>query len=73
MRKADLIKPKYTGILQTFALVSREEGPLALWKGNGANGASSRAWRRDSSARQRVAPPPHRTHPPPPMPLQCCA
>jgi solute carrier family 25 (adenine nucleotide translocator) protein 4/5/6/31 len=37
MRKADLVSPKYTGILQTFALVSREEGPLALWKGNGAN------------------------------------
>ena len=37
MRGADLVKPKYTGILQTFALVSKEEGPLALWKGNGAN------------------------------------
>ncbi len=36
MGKDDLLKPKYTGILQTVALVTREEGPLALWKGNGA-------------------------------------
>ena len=33
----DVLKPKYTGIMQTIWLVSREEGPLALWKGNGAN------------------------------------
>ena len=26
---------KYTGIWQTITLVTREEGPLALWKGNG--------------------------------------
>lgn len=37
MSKNDLVKPKYTGILQTIALVSKEEGALALWKGNGAN------------------------------------
>jgi len=56
MRKADLIKPKYTGILQTFALVAREEGPLALWKGNGANGAlfSPRARRAKSPTTSRV-------------------
>lgn len=37
MHSADLAKPKYTGIMQTFWLVTKEEGPLALWKGNGAN------------------------------------
>lgn len=37
MRGADLVAPKYTGILQTFSLVTREEGARALWKGNGAN------------------------------------
>jgi hypothetical protein len=37
MHTADLGKPKYTGIWQTLWLVTREEGPLALWKGNGAN------------------------------------
>jgi solute carrier family 25 (adenine nucleotide translocator) protein 4/5/6/31 len=37
MQGADLVAPKYTGITQTLFLVSREEGPLALWKGNGAN------------------------------------
>lgn len=31
--------PKYSGIFQTAALVTREEGPFALWKGNGAFGA----------------------------------
>jgi hypothetical protein len=36
MDAKDLVKPKYTGIMQTIALVSKEEGPLALWKGNGA-------------------------------------
>ena len=37
MRGSELLAPKYTGIMQTFWLVCREEGPLALWKGNGAN------------------------------------
>ena len=37
MAKQDLVKPKYTSILQTLALVSKEEGVHALWKGNGAN------------------------------------
>lgn len=37
MHGTDLAAPKYTGIWQTLMLVSREEGPLALWKGNGAN------------------------------------
>jgi hypothetical protein len=37
MNAADLSKPKYTGIMQTLWLVTKEEGPLALWKGNGAN------------------------------------
>lgn len=37
MAEKDLKAPKYTSILQTLALVSKEEGPLALWKGNGAN------------------------------------
>jgi Mitochondrial carrier protein len=37
MAKGDLVKPKYTGIMQTMVLVTKEEGPLALWKGNGAN------------------------------------
>jgi solute carrier family 25 (adenine nucleotide translocator) protein 4/5/6/31 len=37
MRGHELTAPKYTGIMQTFWLVCREEGPLALWKGNGAN------------------------------------
>ena len=37
MNAADLARPKYTSILQTIALVSAEEGPLALWRGNGAN------------------------------------
>jgi hypothetical protein len=27
--------PKYRGIFQTMVLVTKEEGPLALWKGNG--------------------------------------
>lgn len=35
MNAADLVKPKYTGIMQTVLLVSKEEGPAALWKGNG--------------------------------------
>ena len=37
MKGADLVAPKYTGIVQTFWLVMKEEGPFALWKGNGAN------------------------------------
>jgi hypothetical protein len=37
MHKNDLSKPKYTGISQAFLTVVREEGPRALWKGNGAN------------------------------------
>ena len=37
MHGTDLTAPKYTGIMQTLMLVTREEGPLALWKGNGAN------------------------------------
>jgi solute carrier family 25 (mitochondrial phosphate transporter), member 23/24/25/41 len=36
MSKADLVAPKYTGIAQTVWLVTKEEGPMALWKGNGA-------------------------------------
>jgi solute carrier family 25 phosphate transporter 23/24/25/41 len=37
MRGKDLVAPKYTGILQAARLVVKEEGALALWKGNGAN------------------------------------
>lgn len=37
MKGKDLVAPKYTGIMQTIRLVSKEEGALALWKGNGAN------------------------------------
>ena len=37
MHKADLEKPKYTGIGQAAWTVVKEEGALALWKGNGAN------------------------------------
>jgi Mitochondrial carrier protein len=37
MAGEDLKNPKYKNILQTFALVTKEEGALALWKGNGAN------------------------------------
>jgi solute carrier family 25 (adenine nucleotide translocator) protein 4/5/6/31 len=37
MNGKDLAAPKYTGIAQTMFLVTKEEGPLALWKGNGAN------------------------------------
>lgn len=33
----DLVAPKYTGIWQTAKLVTKEDGPTALWKGNGAN------------------------------------
>ncbi len=28
---------KYNGVLQTMAVVTREEGFMKLWKGNGAN------------------------------------
>lgn len=37
MKKDDLVKPKYTGITQAAWLVTKEEGVMALWKGNGAN------------------------------------
>jgi len=37
MAGSDLVTPKYTGIWQTAQLVTKEEGPMALWKGNGAN------------------------------------
>jgi hypothetical protein len=37
MKSGDLVKPKYTGILQAAWLVRKEEGLAALWKGNGAN------------------------------------
>jgi hypothetical protein len=37
MQGKDLLTPKYTGITQTAWLVTKEEGALALWKGNGAN------------------------------------
>lgn len=37
MQGRDLVNPKYRGILQTAWVVTKEEGFLALWKGNGAN------------------------------------
>jgi hypothetical protein len=37
MKKGDLEKPKYTGIGQATMTVVKEEGVMALWKGNGAN------------------------------------
>lgn len=37
MKGSDLQAPKYTGILQATRVVLREEGFLAMWKGNGAN------------------------------------
>ena len=37
MHGKDLAAPRYTGIMQTMFLVTREEGLMALWKGNGAN------------------------------------
>ena len=37
MQGKDLLAPRYTGITQAALLVVKEEGPLALWKGNGAN------------------------------------
>jgi solute carrier family 25 phosphate transporter 23/24/25/41 len=37
MQGKDLLAPKYTGIVQATGVVLREEGALALWKGNGAN------------------------------------
>jgi len=37
MRGSDLVAPKYTGIVQATGVVLKEEGFLALWKGNGAN------------------------------------
>ena len=37
MKPADLLAPKYTGILQALRVVVAEEGFAALWKGNGAN------------------------------------
>lgn len=37
MKTDDLVKPKYNGISQAAWLVVKEEGALALWKGNGAN------------------------------------
>lgn len=37
MQGRDLVAPKYRGILQAAWVVTKEEGFLALWKGNGAN------------------------------------
>jgi hypothetical protein len=41
MQGKDLVAPKYTGIMQTIRLVTKEEGTLALWKGNGERAAGS--------------------------------
>jgi solute carrier family 25 phosphate transporter 23/24/25/41 len=37
MSSKDLVAPKYTSLPQAFFLVMKEEGVMALWKGNGAN------------------------------------
>ncbi|RYG45197.1 hypothetical protein EON67_10870, partial [archaeon] len=68
MEAKDLAKPKYTGITQTIWLVSKEEGPRALWKGNGASARHEPRSARSSKPRTapRTAPPPreyaHRVH-----------